>query len=544
MSPPPDSQPSDEANPTPVDGGTLLPPASPAESAQCTLQGLSSTDSSLIADTSHVQHLINHGADVNAPDNNGWTPLHTAAYHGQEEIVRILLAAHANVNARNKSEETPLHLAAKWPQDRVVEALLTGGADLSARNKRGRTPAHVAALFNRHAILDRLLNAGADVNAEDGELQTPLHLAVRANCPVEPELVKTLIRHNANLERADVRGHTPLHFLPCAQVGDWLHWAAYEGRESLMQVLLCKPGVRPDCYSEEGLTPLHLAAHVNNTNMVTMLLNAGAKVNAPSQLPQKTAGKDSGTYGIPLPGAPGSITAGISISSQLKAYGSSKLPPGELTALHIAAERGSAELVRVLVAAGAKVNIQGDRGMPPLHVAVWEGNTAAVVSLLAAKASVSLKSKAGGFTSVHCACLSSRATLELLALLLDNGGAAVIEERCQEGWTALHLACQSAPPGIVELLLSRGARPTAKGKNGRTAADCATKRPEILQLLHVYTGGKVPLPVGMGLPSMGGSAATTNGVLAPNGSSAAAGGGPGGGAAVAGRGGSSSGSRG
>lgn len=46
--------------------------------------------------------------------------------------------------------------------------------------------------------------------------------------------------------------------------------------------------------------------------------------------------------------------------------------------------------------------------MPPLHVAVWEGNTAAVASLLAAKASVGLKSKAGGFTAVHCACLSSR----------------------------------------------------------------------------------------------------------------------------------------
>ncbi|GLC49139.1 hypothetical protein PLESTB_000186600 [Pleodorina starrii] len=541
MSPPADSQASGEASPAPVDGGTLMPPSRPPGVPQGPLQGLSSTDSSLIADTSHVQQLISHGADVNAPDNNGWTPLHTAAYHGQEEIVRILLAANANVNARNKSEETPLHLAAKWPQDRVVEALLSGGADLTARNKRGRTPAHVASLFNRHAILDRLLSAGADVNALDAEQQTPLHLAVRANCSVEPELVKTLIRHNADLERADVRGHTPLHFLPCAQ--DWLHWAAYEGKETLLRVLLAKPGVRPDCYSEEGLTPLHLAAHVNNANMVTMLITAGAKVNAPSQPPTKTSGKDS-SYGFPLPGAPGSITAGISISSQIKAYGSSKLPPGELTALHIAAERGSAELIRVLVGAGAKVNIQGERGMPPLHVAVWEGNTAAVVSLLAAKASVSLKSKAGGFTSVHCACLSSRATPELLALLLDNGGAAVIEERCQEGWTALHLACQTAPPGMVELLLQRGARPGAKGKNGRTAADCAAKRPEILQLLHVATGGKVPLPLGLGT-SVAAAAAAANGLLAPGGGGggAAAAAASGGGGAAASRGGSRGGGR-
>lgn len=66
------------------------------------------------------------------------------------------------------------------------------------------------------------------------------------------------------------------------------------------------------------------------------------------------AGKDS-SYLAGLPGVPSSITSGVSISSSLRVYGAAKLPPGELTALHVAAERGSAELIRVLVAAGAKV---------------------------------------------------------------------------------------------------------------------------------------------------------------------------------------------
>ena len=99
--------------------------------------------------------------------------------------------------------------------------------------------------------------------------------------------------------------------------------------------------------------------------------------------PTAAAGKEQ-FAAFPFPGAPGSIAGGLTVSSQLKAYGTAKL--GELTALHIAAERGSAEMVRLLVAAGAKANVQGDKsGMPPLHVAVWEGNTAAVLALLAHK---------------------------------------------------------------------------------------------------------------------------------------------------------------
>mgnify|MGYP001807392820 CR=1 FL=1 len=56
------------------------------------------------------------------------------------------------------------------------------------------------------------------MNAVDGDGATPLHLAVRQGAPVEPELVKTLLRHAADLEARDKAGNTPLAHLPCAQV--------------------------------------------------------------------------------------------------------------------------------------------------------------------------------------------------------------------------------------------------------------------------------------------------------------------------------------
>ena len=50
-------------------------------------------------------------SDVNAKDDVGWTPLHSAAYDGHKEIVELLIAKGADVNAKNNFEDTPLDFA-------------------------------------------------------------------------------------------------------------------------------------------------------------------------------------------------------------------------------------------------------------------------------------------------------------------------------------------------------------------------------------------------------------------------------------------------
>ena len=56
-----------------------------------------------------VSLLLEKGADVNAKNNDGWTPLHWASENGHEAIVSLLLEKGADVNAKDNDGETPLH---------------------------------------------------------------------------------------------------------------------------------------------------------------------------------------------------------------------------------------------------------------------------------------------------------------------------------------------------------------------------------------------------------------------------------------------------
>jgi hypothetical protein len=82
--------------------------------------------------------LKNKGADVNYQDM--WfkdTPLHTAAFYGNLEAVKLLLQRNANRNIQNKIENTPLHVAMKRRYLNIVYTLLKYGADSTLKDKQG-----------------------------------------------------------------------------------------------------------------------------------------------------------------------------------------------------------------------------------------------------------------------------------------------------------------------------------------------------------------------------------------------------------------------
>ena len=141
-------------------------------------------DAAARGDLEAVRRLLRDGADVNAPQGDGMTPLHWAAERDDAELADILLYAGARVDAGTRiGHYTPLHLAARRAGATVVELLLDAGGDPNASTTNsGATPLHLAAATGDPEVVGVLAKAGADVDGREGAWgQTPLIFAAANN---------------------------------------------------------------------------------------------------------------------------------------------------------------------------------------------------------------------------------------------------------------------------------------------------------------------------------------------------------------------------
>ena len=81
--------------------------------------------------------MLKRGANVNAKNNKGWTPLHQTAFEDAFATAEVLLKQGANVNAKSPEGWTPLHVAAVQDAFATAEVLLKRGANVNTKSNDG-----------------------------------------------------------------------------------------------------------------------------------------------------------------------------------------------------------------------------------------------------------------------------------------------------------------------------------------------------------------------------------------------------------------------
>ena len=295
-----------EAPPAQVDPGVAAVIAAVRSRDYATLQKLIAADASVVA----------------SKDVAGSTPLHHAAAFGTLESLTLLIDKGADVNATNRRGSTPIFWAID--DEAKVRLLVARGAQVRIKQVEGRTPVYQAALLgNGLAVLRYLLENGGDPNVATLAGLTPLMGAALRG---DVDSVRVLIEKGAIIDAKSGAGATALMA------------AATNGSPAVVQLLL-NNGADTNVRSKVGETALGNAAGAGNTESVKMLLDRGAEVNS----------RNDRGYS-PLMLAAGSDAMNADIVRLLLARGADTSFSADYdeTALILAGRRGDTQVTRLL----------------------------------------------------------------------------------------------------------------------------------------------------------------------------------------------------
>ena len=305
-----------------------------------------------------VKMLVEAGADVRATDTKRVTCLMLAAYYGHTDTVRYLVSLpELDLNHQGSKNDTALHSAVQRKHADVVQVLIDAGADIETKNVQGHSPLHLASISRELTTVKMLVKAGADVRATDTNRVTCLMFAAYYG---HTDTVRYLVGlPEVDLNHQGGHNRTALHVAVQAKHGD------------VVQVLI-DAGADIDTKDDDGRSPLHLASISGELTTMKMLVKAGADVRA----------TDAETATCLMVAAYHGHTDTVRYLVSLQEVDLNHQQYRNKTALHFAVNKKHADVVQVLIDAGADIETRNDEGRSPLHLASLLGELTTVKMLV------------------------------------------------------------------------------------------------------------------------------------------------------------------
>jgi ankyrin repeat protein len=439
-----------------------------------------------------IEHLLKHGADVNAQQADGATALQWAAYRGDAKLAELLLKAGAKPGLANHDGATPLWLAAARGDAAVIQALLKGGADANEQLPLGRRPLMLAARSGNVDAVHALLEHGADVNASETERGTTA--LMQAADQGHADVLKELIQHGANVAAVS---KPVLRDGRTAALGN-----SEDPRRAVRQqaiAVLCeaKP---PDLQQVRIQREMLFGDSAKSTPDADLCKGIQRRGLGFVTVAGAGGNHGAGVGGEVTEDADGAAVADASGNPVPAGAGRGRRPPardpdgGALTALVYAARTGNIDAARALLEGGADVNQTSRYGWSPLLAATQNSNYQMAKFLIEHGANVNLANK-GGWTPLYLAVdnrnieggdypvrTADMDSLAYITYLLDKGAnvnwriTESTETRTvftnqwlnEDGATAFLRAAQSGDLELLKLLIARGADPKINTKLGVT----------------------------------------------------------------------------
>ena len=385
--------------------------------------------------------LIDGGADVDARNKEGVTPLAIAVQKNDLETVRLLTAAGADIHTQDTNGNSPLSIALAGTSEMLeavvnennagftdsngntplhlalicdaplskIQYIISLMKDVNTRNKDGNSALFLSILKNRQKVGELLLAKNADIFSTNTNNNSPLRLALKYGGSVQDWLITS-----KTIKQQDGTGNTVLHY-----AAEWQYKDAING--------LVMKGADISAKNANGETPLFSAVKTNNPAIIQTVVDCGADIKARDNL------------------------------------GS--------TAMHTAVRWDAPASIDKLLALGINVNAQNTAGKSPLAEAVVAGKFEIAKKLLASGADPNT-SDSNGVTVLMDAIRGC--SKDSVQLLLSYGANPNVQE--VNGRNAYHEAAYMGEKEIIKLIRKAGGNPLSRDKQGTTPFSIVLKK--------------------------------------------------------------------